>query len=588
MSKEGLYEVFQSVLQVHGFAAVPSGSVIKIVPDATAQQGAIPIEARGREGDQMVTQVIAVEHVAAAALVPVLKPLIQGQVAAYAPSNVLIVSDRAANIARLEQIIRRVDLDDSSEIEVFRLRNAAANEVARVVNSLMGTNPQARGRRGDETVVTADERTNSIFISGDSAARLKIRGLVAHLDTPLENEGNTQVVFLKYAKAADMAVLLQSMLEPQAAGGEAKTAAKGIRLVQADEYNNALIISAGPDIARELKAVIRQLDIRRAQVLVEAVIAEVSTDLSRQLGVQFAVGDQDGSSPVAVSNLGTGGDSLSSIASAIINETYSIGSGAILGFADVDGKGLDWAVLVNALAGDAATNILSTPTLLATDNQEAQIVVGQNVPFVTGSYTTGGDSGTINNPFQTIERQDVGITLKVTPQINEGNSIHLDLEQEVSSLAASSVSTADVVTSKRAIKTSVTVEDGQIIVLGGLIEDTYTDSQQKVPLLGDLPALGQLFRYDSSTKVKKNLMVFLRTVILNDPELASSYSGQKYSLLRSRQFETEAHKRGLAKDDEARLPVRLEDLFDRPVQQPATPAVSEPPKAESGWGVDWE
>ncbi len=578
MATDELYEVFQAVLQVHGFATVPDGDVIKIVPDSSARQSALPFGSTGVGGDQLVTQVVAVEHVTATELVPVLRPLIpqQGHLAAYPPSNVLIISDRAANIGRLEQIIRRIDRADNSAIEVIRLRNASANEVVRVLNSLLNANPKVKNQPGKGVIVTADERTNSVFISGDKSQRLRLRGLIAHLDTPLEQEGNTQVIFLKYAKAKDLAVLLQGMLSPPTSGKkDAKSGA--LQLVQADEYNNALLISATPDVVRELKAVVRQLDIRRAQVLVEAVIAEVSTDLSRQLGVQFAVGDPDGKSPVAATNLGSDTNSLASIAGAISEGTFSIGSGGFFGIANLDGSGVQWGVLVSALAGDAATNILSTPTLLATDNQEAEIVVGQNVPFITGSFTTTGDTGSVNNPFQTIERQDVGITLKVKPQVNEGSSIQLDIEQEVSSLAASSVPTADVVTKKRSIKTTVTVEDGQIVVLGGLIEDSYTDSQQKVPVLGDVPVLGSLFRYDTSTKTKQNLMVFLRPVILNDPALASNFSGQKYSLLRSRQLESDSHGRGLAVGEEARLPERLEDTFDRPhPAPPATPEVEKP------------
>lgn len=575
MATDELYEVFQAVLQVHGFATVPAGDVIKIVPDSSARQSALPFDDANVGGDQLITQVIAVQHVTATELVPVLRPLIpqQGHLAAYPPSNVLIISDRAANISRLEKIIHRIDRADNSAIEVIRLHNASANEVVRVLNSLLNANPkakaQARTRNG--VMVTADERTNSVFISGDKSERLRLRGLIAHLDTPLEQEGNTQVIFLKYAKAKDLAVLLQSLLAPPASGKK-DAKAGGLQLVQADEYNNALIISASPAVVRELKAVVRQLDIRRAQVLVEAVIAEVSTDLSRQLGVQFAVGDPDGNSPVAATNLGSGANSLSSIATSISEGTFSIGSGGFFGVANLDGSGVQWGVLVSALAGDAATNILSTPTLLATDNQEAEIVVGQNVPFITGAFTTTGDTGSVNNPFQTIERQDVGITLKVKPQVNEGSSIQMEIEQEVSSLAASSVA-ADVVTNKRSIKTTVTVEDGQIVVLGGLIEDSYNDSQQKVPLLGDVPLLGHLFRYDTSTKVKKNLMVFLRPVILNDPALASAYSGQKYSLLRSRQLESGSHGRGLAEGNEARLPEKLESAFDR-IRPAASPQVA--------------
>lgn len=583
MEPDELYEVFLSILQVHGYAAIPSGKVVKIVPDSSAKQDA-PVGEPGPGPDGLLTKVIAVHNVAAADLISVLRPLMpqQSHLEAHADSNSLIVLGRAANVARLEHIIRRIDRADSSEIEVVRLEHASANEVVRIVSSLLGAAPGQAKQKAGAATIAADERTNSVLLGGDHAARLKMRGLIAHLDTPLESGSNTQVVFLRYAKAKELASLLQASFSGAKGGKGLRRGADDTITIQADEHNNALIVSAPPDVARELLIVVRQLDIRRAQVLVEAVIAEVSTDLSHELGTQFVLGQKDGEvdGPVGVTNFGPSGRSIVSIGQGIISNAYNLGSGAYLGLGNIGGDGRAWAVLVNALAGDAATNILSTPTLLATDNQEAEIVVGQNVPFITGQYVNTGSTSTVTNPFQTIERRDIGITLRVTPQVNEGNSIQLALEQEVSSLAPTSTSASDLITNKRSIRTNVTVEDGQIIVLGGLIEDTYQDSQQKVPLLGDVPVLGNLFRYDSSQKVKKNLMVFLRPVLLRDPALASSYSGQKYSYLRSRQLEARLKDRPQSGENGGRLPPRVEDLFDRGARlPPPQPAAAKPTPA---------
>jgi len=564
MQKDELYEVFLSILELHGFSAVPAGNVIKIVPDANAKQEPVPmLNGHSIEGgDQMVTQVMEIKHVSAAQLVPILRPLVpqQGHLAAYPATNVLIISDRAANIRRIAGIIRRIDLAEGDEIEVIRLEHASAAELVRVITALDQQSKQARqGASG--AFVTADERTNSILMSGDATARLRLRGLIAHLDTPLETGGNTQVIFLKYAKAEDMATLLKGTVENKvkAKGQPQAGAAADTQVdIQADEVNNALVITAPPDVLRDMQSVIQQLDIRRAQVLVEAIIAEVGTDASRDLGVQHFLDTRRGTprGSQSVTNFGGVGDSIISIG----QDPTSIGNGFSVAIGDLTEGVTNWTVLVQALAGDAATNILSTPSILTMDNQEAEIVVGQNVPFVTGRYTSTDNGSGVQNPFQTIERQDVGLTLKVRPQVNEGSSILLELEQEVSSLAASSIATSDVVTNKRSIKTTVTVEDGQVVVLGGLIDDNFTDSEQKVPVLGDIPLLGHLFRVDTTKKIKQNLMVFIHPLIVRDPETASYYSGEKYTFLRSRQLQAQIRKRGLLQDDAARLPEDFHQL----------------------------
>ncbi|HEX7027315.1 MAG TPA: type II secretion system secretin GspD [Gammaproteobacteria bacterium] len=565
MGKDELYEVFLSILQVHGFAAVPGDGIIKIVPDANAKQDAVPtLPERGESlSDQLVTQVVALENVGANQLVPILRPLVpqQGHLAAYAPSNMLIITDRAANITRLIDVIRRLDRPGNEEIEVIKLEYASAAEVVRIINALQqqpGNDPNAPGR----PTLTADERTNSVLVTGDKAARLRIRGIIAQLDAPLDSGGNTQVVFLKYAVATDMAAILQGVAsktaeqQPQGGGGNAPSGAAGGVDIQADEANNALVITGPPAVINELERIVRMLDIPRAQVLIEAIIAEVSTDLASELGAQVLFdGRDDGDSDGPV-----GG----SIFSEVLDLSTLAGGNAAPpppGLTLLGGRrdgGTDFAVILRALKNDTATNILSTPTLVTMDNVEAEVVFGQNVPFLTGSYASTGGAGVVN-PFQTVERQDVGLTLKVKPQINEGNAIKMTIEQEVSSVAPTTVE-GGVVTNKRAIKTEVMVGDGEIIVLGGLIEDRFSDDKSKVPILGSIPILGRLFSYTRTTKVKSNLMVFIRPIILHDRIDNSYYTSHKYNLMRARQSDANIGNRGLISDPAAELP-EIEVLF---------------------------
>jgi len=574
MTESDLYQIFLSILQVHGYSAVPVGDVIKIVPDVSAKQGPIPVTTPTNpgEGDEMVTQVVKIENVPAAQLVPILRPLIpqQGHLAAYAASNSLVISDRAANIRRITEIIRRIDVPNNQEIEVIPLAHASASEVVRIVAAL--NKGKTKGAAGPEQpTLVADDRTNSVLLGGERSKRLRIRALIAHLDTPLEGGGDTQVVFLKYASAEDLVPVLVGVAQKQQQGqrkpgAQTAAASRGNKEVdiQADPRNNALIITAPPAQFNRLRAVIQQLDIRRKQVLVESIIAEVSTDLSKDLGVEFAVipTEQAGTTPAAISNVGSGNGGLVDIANSILGGgPFSLGAGLLVGAANLSGS-TQWAVLVRALAGDAATNILSTPTLVTMDNEEAQIVVGQNVPFITGSFTQTGTDAT--NPFQTIERQDVGLTLNITPQINEGDTIKLEIEQETSSLSSSAATLAasDLITNKRSIKTIVMVDNDQILVLGGLIQDEFRDRTQKTPVLGDIPILGRLFRSDNTTKTKQNLMVFIHPVILEDEATANAFTDRKYGYMRARQLEADIEHRGLIKDTAGRLP-DLDDLVTR-------------------------
>ncbi len=552
MASEELYSVFLSILEVHGFSAVPSGNVVKILPDASAKQKAMPLaddEFPG-EGDQIVTRVIALKNVSSSQLVPILRPLVpqQGHLAAYVPANILIISDRAANIARLMNIIGRIDTPSNDEIEIIQLEHASAAEVVRIMTSLeqkgKGKGKGVGASMGGVPILIADERTNSILVGGGKSGRLRIRAIISHLDTPLESGGNTRVIYLRYAQAEDMVKVLTGVsksVEKQGKGKGSAAANKTKVNIQADEATNALVITAPPDLFRSLESVIKQLDIRRAQVLIETVIAEVSENLSNELGVQWIFdGTPAGDQPVGVVNFGAGsGGSIAEIgAAAAAGLPPSIGNGATIGLGRFNSSTLNFAAVLRVLKGDGTTNILSTPTLVTMDNEEAEIVIGQTVPFVTGSFTSpGGGSSTPTNPFQTIKREDVGITLKVKPQINEGDAVKLEIEQTVDSISSSATGAVDLITNTRSIKTNVIVDDGQMIVLGGLINDEVRESVQKVPLLGDIPLLGWLFSHKTSSKIKQNLMMFLQPTIIRDTALATRLTNSKYSYQRARQLE---------------------------------------------------
>lgn len=533
MSDDAVYEVFQSVLRVHGFAAVPAGAVTKIVPEANAKQDAVPFTPGSGDGvDALVTQVVTLNHVAAAQLVPILRPLVppQGHLAAYAPSNTLIISDRAGNIGRLMEIVKRVDLDSGDEVEVLTLQHASATEMVRVLTSL---DQQRTGQEGRTPLrVVADERTNTIIMSGDRSGRLRYRAIVAHLDTPMASSGFTQVIYLNYAEAANLVPIIQGVAQSYAeTPAQQGQPAAGTRIdIQADETTNALVLTAPPDLQRTIAGIIRELDVRRAQVAVEAIIAEISFSKAAELGVNWII-DASGKTPGAVGFINLNQRRTSALAGLITDSTTDAAQdaaqalgGLSIGVGDLDGN-IRFAAVLSALLGDTDTNILSMPTVVTLDNEEAEITVGENVPFITGSFTSTGSGDGVTNPFQTIERQDIGVKLKVKPQINEGNAVRLEIVQEVSAVkdaTPSSQGTADIVTLQRKVATKVMVDSGNVVVLGGLIDDSVRQTINKVPLLGDVPLLGSLFRYRETTKEKRNLMVFLRPVIIRD-ELQNRY-----------------------------------------------------------------
>jgi len=579
MTKKQVYEVFLSILNVHGLAAITSGSVIKIVPEQTAKQESTPVltQASRVSGDELITQVVKVEHISAAQLVPLLRPLIpnQGHLVAYPQNNTLIISDRSDNIRRLMKIIKRVDRESEDKVEVVLLEHASANEVVRILKTLsqQANNDPAKIGAGKTLSMVADERTNSVLISGDPSTRLHLRTLISHLDTPLKTSGNTKVIYIRYAQAKDLVNVLkgvsESLANQQSAVEGKKTAGDAPQLglktnIQADESTNSLIITATPDVLKDLESVVRQLDVRRAQVLVEAIIAEIEVDKSRELGVQWILdGGSGGAAPVGLFNTGGQASAINLLNSAIgiSNGTTSsipdLGQGAFLGLGRLNPTGFSFGLLLKALSADTSTNVLSTPSLMTLDNQEAEITVGQNVPFVTGQYTNTGANNGATTPFQTIQREDVGIKLKVKPQINEGSAVQLDIEQEISSLTKSTIATSDIVTNKRTIKTSVIIEDGSMIVLGGLLSEDLQQVAQRVPGLGDIPIMGNLFKSESTQKTKRNLMIFLHPTIIRNAADERSVSQGKYSYMRAKQLQQ--RKKGAAFFDEEDVPV-LPDL----------------------------
>jgi len=539
LNEDEVYNVFLSILQVHGFATVPTKNAIKIIPDATAKQSAAPFSGDRQEpGDQLITRVLQINYINAAQLVPILRPLVaqQGHLAAYAATNVLIISDRVSNIERIDRIIHQMDRETDSEIEIIKLQHAFAAEVVRLLSSLNTTISNQKNPGAAQVKFTADERTNSILLSGEKSKRLRYRAIIADLDAPVESTGNTHVIYLRYAEAKNIADIL-SKVGAEIIKAEAKNAAgtkSGSNIdsvsIQADEVTNALVITAPASVFPSLRSVIGQLDIPRAQVHIEAIIAEVLLDTSKELGVQWLIDASDGGGAILSSRFpGTGGEDIVGVSSGILPEGLALVLGRL------DDPTLNFVTLIKALAGDSETNLLSTPSIVTLDNQEAEIIVGQNVPFVTGETTIDGAGGIIN-PFRTIERHDVGISLKVKPQINEGNTITMSIEQEVSAISGTSTSAVDIITNKRYIKTTVQLEDGELLILGGMIDERVVNTEQKIPGLGDIPILGLLFRSTKLTKVKQNLLIFIKATIIKDPEKARNLSHRKYNFMRDIQL----------------------------------------------------
>jgi general secretion pathway protein D len=557
MSPEAFYEAFLSVLEVHQLAAVTSGNIIKIIPSATARQYAGPIGSGNAQGpDDIVTQIVQVKNIGAAQLVPILRPLVPqyGHLVAHPGSNMLIISDRAANVSRMLSIIRRIDQASDDDIEVVSLEHASAAEVVRVMTALL-QQPRADGAPVTTNLV-ADARTNSVLIGGDKADRLRLRALLAHLDTPLEDGGDSQVRYLEYADAEELATKLQAHYTAQqtaAAGAGASTLQTDPISIWADAQNNALIVSAPPKVMRSLMAIVDKLDIRRAQVLVEAIIVEIRADRVAELGITWAVEGSSTDAPIGVTNFPSFGNGVVQLGGAAggggtVDPSSLIGEGLSIGVGRISDGSVSFAAILRALEGDADTNIISTPSILTTDNEEASLNVGQEVPFVSGSFTNTGGAGGAVNPFQTVQRQSIGVKLNITPQINKGNALLLEISQEISNIAASSAGAVDLVTNQRIIETTVIVDDGSIVVLGGLIDDVLRESDQRVPILGSIPFLGAFFRSTKTELVKTNLMVFIRPKILRDAEQSFMETNQKYNYMRDIQIGTSGDSVPLMRD----------------------------------------
>jgi general secretion pathway protein D len=625
MSAQAFYEAFLSVLQVYGYVAVPAGKVIKIIPNTDARQNPsidLP-EQVSPSSDELVTQIITMKNINAAQLVPLLRPLVpqSAHMAAYPSGNMLIISDRASNVARLMKIIERMDESGDEPIEIIQLKNASATDVVRTINQLnQGAGAGAEGG-GAPVKLVADERTNSVLISGEKSARLKDKALVLDLDTPRAGgAGDTEVRYLLYANAEKLADKLKGQASatakaqagpgggvgaPAAGGGGSGTPNVDASVtIWADPATNALIMTAPPKIMKNLMAVIDKLDIRRAQVEVEALIVEVDVNKSANLGVQwlldggtnygYGVINLPGSSGTSIvdiaaaalsgaaglesglgtsatttgttSTLGTaigsGGSAASSLSSLIPNGgTFAVGT-----YNSNTGRGL--AAVIQALRSDGTSNIISTPRVITMNNEEAEVKVTQEIPLITGSYqsSTAAVNGT-TSPFETIQREEVGTILKVTPHISENNVIQLKIEQEDSAPGAKLADSADISTNKRSIKTTILIEDGGIIVLGGLMQDTVTESEDRIPVLGAIPLLGNLFKSRSGSRQKSNLLVFLRPRILRDQAATQEVSTEKYNEIRGEE-------KALHKGKITLLP------GERQPSIPAIPAVS--PNAQTG------
>ena len=589
VSQAELYDLFLSILDVQGYTAVRSGQVIRIVPSKDARSSPVPImdDQSAVGNDEYVTQVIRLDNISAAKLIPVLRPLVpqQAHMAAYAPSNAIIISDIRSNIGRIVDIIERMDRSAIQTTEIIRLKYGVAEDVVSMLNTLEKSR-QGEGADADkEAVLVADKRTNSVVVTADELTVDRIRKLVAYLDTPLEQSGNVRVIYLEYADAMATAEVLTRVMQNISRleeGGSNKRAGSGESTIEADEGTNSLIITADTDEMAALEAVIARLDIRRAQVLIEAIIVEVDVTEGQDLGLQWLFANDDGFYGGSISNSTATQAQNRALAEALlpsdgsgsedINTRTTAGAltqiaGATLGWGVVD-ESLTMTVILNALESQGNTNVLSTPSLLTLDNEEAFITVGQQVPFVTGSYTNTGVGNGAQNPFQTIERQSVGVTLKVTPQINEGDAVVLDIVQEVNDLSSSRTLT-DVITNERVIDTMVLANDGDIVVLGGLVKDKVTDASSGVPVLSSIPLLGRLFRTDSVEVTKNNLLVFIRPSIIRDDEDLAGATAEKYRYIRSEQ--AERRERGLMFLDDGNLPVL--PTWEEQIQQlPEVPA----------------
>lgn len=565
------YQFFLNVLEVYGFAIVEMDSgIIKVVRNKDAKTSNIPVvgDENPGYGDEMVTRVVPVRNVSVRELAPLLRQFVNqtggSHVVNYDPSNVIMMTGPAALVARLVDIIQRVDKAGDQELEILKLNFASAAEIVRILESIYRS--QGRAEQQPDFLVpriVADERTNSVIVSGEAQARQRVIELARRLDAELQTNGNTRVLYLKYAKAEDLVAVLKGVSDSivaeaqgtQTANQQNTRRSSGREIsIEAHPDSNSLVITAQPDMMRSLEDVVRQLDIRRAQVLVEAIIVEVFDGNGTDLGVQWLNANGGGTNftgtnTIPIINIAAGAAQASQITKGSTTTTVTNGNtvtttvpdsnrdysglatalqglnGAMVGFYNGN-----WAAVLQAVRTSTNSNVLATPHITTMDNQEAIFLVGQEVPVITGS-SLGSDN---TNPFQQVQRQEVGIKLKVTPQINEGDAVQLVIEQEVSSIGGATA--VDITINKREIKTTVMADDGATIVLGGLIDEDVQESESKVPLLGDIPVLGHLFKSTSVSKRKRNLMVFIKASIVRDGNAINGISKQKYNYIRAEQL----------------------------------------------------
>jgi len=612
------YQVFLSALKAQGFTAVEGpGDAVRIIPVAEAKAAAPVNEQDGppRGGEQVVTHVVIGQHLAVAQLQNVLRPLMSptSQLSVYDPANALIITDYADNVRRLLRIIERIDLPASTDITVIPVQHASAIDLAELVVRLSGTGVAAPGAPGvppsqiaaggDRFSVVPDTRTNSILLRSDNPGRIALlRSLIEKLDVPARAMGSTRVIYLRHAEATKLVEVLRGLLSATAAGAPPQGAPPGVggrpgggatpSLIQADEATNSIVINASDTVYNNLRLVVEQLDVRRAQVYVEALIAEMNADRTDELGIQWAAAGQVGSSVVgAAANFPGAAPSLAAAAASPATAVLGTAGLAVAVLGDkitlADGTTVrSLGALARALESKSLGNILSTPNLLTLDNYQAKIVIGQNVPFVTGSFasaTTGAAAGVAAvNPFQTIERKDVGLTLRIKPQISEGSSIRLEIYQEVSSIDRTLLTGAsDLITNKRSLETKVVVDDGNTIVLGGLIQNTLQETQQAIPLLGDIPFIGALFRYKTEERRRTNLMVFLRPVIIRTVDDSYRVTQDRYDYLRGYMRGEGPEREGIYDRMEPVRPVPAPEPPARAPAQESPAALAKPPGAEA-------
>ncbi len=598
MSRSLVYQVFLSALRLQGFAAVEDRGVVMIVPEIDAKMHRSPTlgpQDQPRGGGQTIqTQVFKLQHESATQLVAVLRPLItpNNSITAYQNNNTLVVTDYASNLQRIEKIIESIDQPTDSDSIIIPLQHASAVDVAQTISRLL-TEPVQAADPSSRFTIAADARSNSVLArAGDPARLRRVRELVAMLDTPTSAGGNIHVIYLKNAEAVKLADVLRSIYSGGTAGAQARAgtpasptplgqslqapAQPGVSapgIIQADAATNSIIITAPDAIYNDLRAAVEKLDVRRAQVYVEALIAEVSANKAAEFGVQWQDLTGAGKSTAQVvggTNFGNAGQNILGISQNPTAAGQGLNIGVIKGTVTIGGTQiLNLGLLVRALETDANANILSTPTLLTLDNEEAKIVIGQNVPFITGSYAVSA-AATTPTPFQTIERKDVGLTLKIKPQISEGGTVRLQISQEVSSVD-SATNASGIITNKRSVDSSVLVNDGQIVVIGGLMQDQVNDGVSKVPGLGDLPLIGSLFRYNTRTRNKTNLMVFLRPTVLRSAERADSLTDDRYNYILGEQLKAKQSGTDLRDFGSPTLPPRTSP----PAAAPDKPAASQ-------------